>query len=419
MLKIVPLAITTPLRVFLNLLPVFITLILATSCNSTADRSPASSSSSSSSGANLPLYIDRTDTQLNIAQLSGRTMDAASADFDGDGDNDILLAMEFQKNILLINNGQAEFSLADASYIPNTTHDSEDIGVADFDGDGDLDAVIVSEDDQTNELYINNGEGKFSLKENALGVTGVSNAVVVSDLNGDGNIDILIGNNGQNFCLINNGNASFTNETSTRLPSINDATQDLELGDIDADGDLDLIVGNEDSNNLLINNGSGFFTLSQNQLPLRATPEETREADFGDIDNDGDIDLIFANIRFIETQAVLQNRLLINDGTGVFRDVTFDQLPQDEDLSFDADFVDLDDDGDLDIVTANGLREQTRFKVYENNGTGFYSLATTKFFPASASGLGFDIEAVDFDNDGKLELYLASRNSQDILLQAR
>ena len=78
-------------------------------------------------------------------------MDAAAADFDNDGDWDILIANEHRPNIMLINEGKGKFANESANRIPQVNHDSEDIGIADFDHDGDLDIVVVSEDDKTNE----------------------------------------------------------------------------------------------------------------------------------------------------------------------------------------------------------------------------------------------------------------------------
>ena len=365
------------------------------------------------------LYQDVSATNLPVGALGGLSMDAKPVDVDGDDDLDVVIANEFGPNILLLNDGSGRFSNA-SGRLPNDVHDSEDVGVADFNRDGRPDIVIVSEDDQTNELYFNQPDGRFSREGTRLPVTGTSNAVLVADFDGDGSPDILIGNNGQNEILINDGNGDFTRETGARLPTLEDVTQDVELGDVDGDGDLDLLVGNEDRNRLLINDGTGVFSdESEARIPLRGTPEETREADFGDIDGDGDLDILFANVNAFVAGADATNRLLVNDGTGRYTDETGDRLPDDANRSFDGDFFDLDRDGDLDIITSNANALQgagTPYEVYLNDGSGIFTRGTADVFPSGVIGLGFDVEAADFDRDGLMDLYLASRGSADRLL---
>lgn len=366
------------------------------------------------------VYENVTGTNLPADALTGPSMDAATGDFDNDGDFDLVVATEFGQNILLLNNGSGVFTNA-SSRLPVTARDSEDIGVADFDGNGTLDIFIVSEDDRENELYINTGEAAFSDASNRLNADGISNAIVVFDVNRDGFPDVMIGNNGQNELLVNNGQGFFTNETQQRLPALQDVTQDLELGDIDGDGDLDIIIANEDDNRILINNGSGVFEdQTVQRLPLRDSPEETRETKLGDIDGDGDFDLFFANIQGFVDGAVRQNRLLVNNGNGVFTDVTDSQLPEDNDRSFTALFSDTDRDGDLDIITGNtngeGFGGNTPYRVYLNDGDGAFEEKTEEIFPSDIAGRGFDIVPADFNGDGLLDYYFASRGSVDQLV---
>lgn len=396
-------------------LPVFLFLF---TCHSAPDQSTEEPPAADSNF----LFRNVTQSHLPFADLEGLSMDARAADIDTDGDLDIVIANEFRPNILLLNDGEGRFSNA-GERLPRAGRDSEDVGIADFDEDKDLDIVIVSEDDEVNELYLNRGDGSFEAAGDRLPVTGVSNAVVVADINIDGHPDILIGNNGQNRILINDGNANFSDETGDRLPAIEDITQDIELGDVDGDGDPDLLVGNEDRNRLLLNDGSGVFTDdSEARIPLREAPEETREADFGDIDGDGDLDILFANTEAFVEGALRQNRLLINDGKGFFTDETAQRLPEDQDRSFEGDFLDIDGDGDLDIMTGNSnapnFRGETPFRVLLNDGDGVFRDATGEVLPPGTEGSGFDVEFADFNGDGKPDLYLASRGTVDLLLFA-
>src|SRR5262245_12573949 len=192
-----------------------------------------------------PLYTEVTPTHLPQG-LAGPCMNAAAGDADGDGDLDLALAMELVPKVLLLNDGSGRFSDASAK-LPRTVHDSEDVAFADFDGDGDLDLVFVSEDDRKDELFLNDGTGRFSDESSRLLPDDVSNALVVLDLNGDGAPDLLTGNIGTDRALINDGSGRFRDETATRWRqgSEDSRTQDLEAFDADGDGDLDIAVANE------------------------------------------------------------------------------------------------------------------------------------------------------------------------------
>ena len=404
----------------LLLLAVLALLLAVASTRHATAQQPAVSAAATATSSEL--YADVTASHLPAGVTDGLSMDARPVDVDADGDLDIIIANEHRANILLLNDGSGRFSDASAARLPRGEHDSEDIGIADFDGDGDVDIVVVSEDDQTNELYLNDGKGFFSDASARLPVTGTSNAVLVMDLTGNGHIDILIGNNGQNVLLENRGEARFVDVTAERLPSFEDVTQDVVAGDVNGDGHVDLLFGNEDANRLLLNDGEGVFRLAENALPMRDGAEETREADLGDIDGDGDLDILFANVQAFVDDADAQNRLLRNDGQGQFEDITASHLPPDQDRSFDGSFLDLDGDGDLDIITCNANRGSdswitiSPFRAYRNDGDGRFTDTSDALLPASATGRGFDVQQADFDGDGLLDLYLSNRDGSDRLL---
>ncbi len=358
-------------------------------------------------------FKDVTPSHTPLISTQGRTMDARPVDIDRDGDLDLVLAGEFSYNILLVNDGQGRFKDETRERLPLKQHDSEDIAVADFNQDGFPDLVIVSEDDLTNEYYLNDGRGVFIDDSHRLPVQGKSNAVNTLDLNGDGYPDLLIGNDGLNSCLLNDQNGGWT-ECPERIPDSNKTTQDIEIGDIDGDGDPDVICGNEDDNEIWINDGHGYFSdETAARLPLAAGAWETREADLGDMDGDGDLDLLLANVNFRQNKDP-QNRLFENDGRGYFTERTATHLPAEQMHSVDADFVDLDGDGDLDIITANSFGHS--FQCYLNDGHGRYSQATESILPASVRGDGIDVEAADFNGDGKVDLYLCNFRGNDLLL---
>lgn len=352
---------------------------------------------------------------INFDQLdkSSKTMDAASYDIDQDGDIDIVLAIEFGQNILLKNNGEGSFQ---DIVLFKLTHDSEDIGIADFNGDGNADIVFVSEDDMKNELYFNYGKDVFVDVSKNLPVDGISNAVVVMDVNNDQHVDIIIGNNGPNNILLNKGDGTFIDATNERLKSENnDATQDLELADIDNDGDADILEANEGQNKVYINNGKGIFRdETENRLPIEIN--ESREVITGDIDADGDLDIYYANVQF-SMKSMPASKLLINDGNGFFTHAEKKQIPTDTHSNFTAKFIDLDGDNDLDILTGSSVifgHEVGSLYAYINDGAGIFSLDKLEYLERlKRVGNVFDINEADYDNDDINDIYIARRASEE------
>ncbi|MEM9166592.1 MAG: VCBS repeat-containing protein [Planctomycetota bacterium] len=350
---------------------------------------------------------------LPRAVTNGKTMDVEAADLNGDGRMDLVLAVEFGQNAVMLY-GDGRYAYARDALPQGALRDSEDIAIADLDGDGDLDLVFASEDDMVNEFYLNDGHGVFEDAGDRLPVTGTSNAVVAFDADADGDHDLAFGNAGQNFLLINDGTGGFVwNEQA--LPTISDITQDMEVGDVDGDGDPDLVVANEGPNALLLNNGDGtFLDATERSFGVR-NEEETREADLGDIDGDGDLDLYFANVGWSGSQPA--DKLLINRGDGTFEDVSSVQLPSINEFSLDADFADLDADGDLDLVTARiapGLGRPVT--VLLNDGSGTFSDTSLDAVPPSVQGHAIDVEILDLNADGTLDIYIGCHLPADAIL---
>jgi hypothetical protein len=361
-----------------------------------------------------PLFRDATAMHLPDG-LAGRCMDAAAGDADGDGDLDLALAMEFEPNVLLLNDGVGRFRDASAQ-LPRVVHDSEDVAFADFDGDDDLDLVFVSEDDRTDELYLNDGAGRYSNASERLTPDDVSNALAVLDLNDDGAPDILTGNIGIDRALVNDGAGGFRDETAARWQQSGgeSRTQDLEVFDMDGDGDLDVAVANEGQNQLYRNDGGELVDVTATHFP-RAN-DESREIRAADFDGDGDADLVVANVQFtLDVSA--RDTLLLNDGGGVFSPAPSGWHPDVADQNnFTVQALDIDGDGDADIVTASTVfgRAAGEYRVLLNDGNARFTLARPGvMLPADADGNAFDIEVADFDADGRIDLFLCNRASVD------
>ena len=365
----------------------------------------------------------------DIVHQPYNTMDAKVVDIDGDGDLDIVLAVEFVKNVILLNDGSGKFE--DGSHLlPNKTgsidpkpyryypyHDSEDVAVADFDKDGLIEIIIVTEDDKTNEYYEMNATGSFDDISDQLPGMGVTNGLIAHDFDNDGWVDVVLANNGQNYYWKNDNGKLI--DASHQLPQLNDITQDVEAGDYDNDGDLDIIVGNERQNRLLRNDGTGTFEDVTRRTLQGGIEEETREADFGDIDGDGDLDIYFANVQLFQKMRPTP-RLLINH-KGVFRVSNPFQLNFPHSAgSMDADLVDIDNDGDLDLLMGNGNLQGVgpKFTAALNDGKGNFSEFK---IPINEDGILMvvDVEVADFNNDGKLDIYLSCFRAGERLLMGK
>ena len=363
-------------------------------------------------------YQNVTNSNLPTGSLSGNSLSALTADMDNDGDLDLAVAIEFGPNRLLINNGSGAFTDQSAERLPGFNFNSHDIAIADFNRDGRFDIFFANAANrttqQTNEFYLNQPGNVFLDRLDLIPVLGISNATVARDLDNDQDIDLLVGNSGQNRILLNNGNARFINDDS-RIPQRVDLTQDLEVGDITGDGNPDIIVANEnDDNRIIINSGSGvYFDQTGERLPVIGGVEETREVELADIDGDGDLDIYFSNVQIFESGANPQDRLLVNNGQGIFSDVTSSQLPQKTTNTFDTDFLDIDGDGDLDILTGNF---NGGAQVFINDGSGTFTDETENWLPENFNPRVVDFEIADYNGDQLPDIYIAVFNGSDILL---
>jgi hypothetical protein len=347
---------------------------------------------------------------LPLDNLKSNSMDVECADLDKDGDADMVIAMEFKPNVLLLNDGTGKMIYSSIGRLPQKNHDSEDIALGDFDRDGDLDIIFVSEDDHVHEYYLNDGKAVFSDASGRFPFNSTANAVDAADFDKDGDLDIIIGNQGQDFFLLNDGKGNFTDETKSRMPADNNTTQDVQSADIDKDGDLDLVLGNEDGNSIYLNDGKAVFTDATATL-LPGANEETRKVDIVDIDKDGDMDLFFSNVDFGKNKDKA-NRILINNGKGMFKDETAARYKAENNMNTgDVAFTDLDGDKDLDLVVANLFGGYSQ--VLENDGKGVFTDITGQVFSSRITGDAISVEITDLDKNGKPEIYLGMFRGAD------
>jgi hypothetical protein len=182
------------------------------------------------------------------------------------------------------------------------------------------------------------------------------------------------------------------------LGGAKEKTASLSSGDIDNDGDIDIIVANgrhwPGQNKILINNGIGGFTVEKNLGSERLT---SYAAELSDFDNDGDLDIAVGNDK-------APNYIFINDGRGNF--IKSSEFGEPNSNTRNITLNDIDNDGDIDILITN-RRESN--EICLNDGLGNFS---ESILFGTAEDSTIDVEVSDMNMDGHKDLILANRDSQ-------
>ncbi len=231
---------------------------------------------------------------------------------------------------------------------------------------------------------------------------GTSGGVSFVDFNKDGYPDLTFGTDQGRQILFyqsNSGN-SFT-QVFFAIPDISRQNQILWV-DIDNDNDYDLYVSNEDNpNKLYQNNGAFNFIDISATCGIDQSNDNTFGAIFGDVDNDGFLDL------FISNRANSHSKLYRNNGNNTFSDVTITSgINPNNSRNVCAAFFDFDKDGDLDIHQSNS-RGVNKNYLYRNDGNFYF----TDISASSGSNIGVDAMSTciaDINNNGLLDVYITN-----------
>lgn len=385
--------------------------------------------------------------------------DGDMGDFDGDGWHDRALIARYG---ILLNTGGGIMSPV-ANTIGGGTYrfgDKDGVGNdgvqwVDVDNDGDLD-VIQGGNGETLTLQINSGLGRFTTKP----IPTISALNIVNiDIDRDGDVDLAIAHS---FCsdvacghgcaetncagtwpkqfglYLNDGNGNFSNVTTARGFPNNFGTNlimGVAAGDVDNDGDFDLVMINGIHRGITLarNNGSGFFTTNTFPFAVALAPIRPIGSGFGqgmnlgDIDNDGDLDMVIALLRDSagSSHPKIGHAVFINDGSGNFVDETATRFDATQATnSFingeNGKLIDVDYDGDLDFIAFES-RNSRFLQVYLNDGTGRFTFSTndSRMFTNgnAASGTGADTDVTDINRDGSYDVWVGAAGQNVRILQ--
>lgn len=335
-----------------------------------------------------------------------------AADFNNDGLVDLFTCGLYEANHLYINNGNNTFSDKaqqwNVSGAENVTLRELNLGACagDFDNDGD-DDLYVSVLNGSNKLYKNiRGNYFVDYSDISHGIGKESdrtNAVISGDVDNDGDLDIFITNeNNSNRLFLNNGAGIFSEVTEYVGLITNYGGTGCSFGDIDNDGDLDLFVTNWSAENILYRNllketGQLIFeNITEAGNVGGAIYSKSNAVVFSDIDNDADLDLFITNRK-------TSNKLYLNDGGGIFTDMTAVLIDEDSLKSYGAVIADFDGDGFKDIYVSN-----VGNNVFYKSIKGKRFVDITLKYGAEIEGYSTGSAAADFDNDGSTDLYIAN-----------
>ncbi len=229
----------------------------------------------------------------------GRSFGISWADYDNDGYVDLFVANHAGVNNQLYHNENGDsLQLVTTGPIVNDGGSSFHGAWADYDNDRDLDLFVSNRGGENNFLYRNNGDGTFDQVTSSVVVQdgGISNGASWGDLDNDGDLDLFVANKGQpNFLYQNDGQGNFSRLENNPIVELSRKTFGSTWGDLDNDGDLDLYVTNVDEDNeLFINLGDSQFERVKDQVIVTDGGASGGTA-WSDFDNDGDLDLFTVN----------------------------------------------------------------------------------------------------------------------------
>lgn len=238
------------------------------------------------------------------------------------------------------------------------------------------------------------------------------------DYDNDGWLDIFVANSygEDNFLYHNEGDGTFTKITTD--PIVNDGSSSWAVawGDYDNDGDEDVYVGMADNqcNYFYTNDGDGTFTRIDTAGDLTTDPKSSTHHSWIDVDNDGDLDL-YSQSEQMTIPWSQENAMYRNDD-GIFVQITTGEIVTDVQNSHGIGWSDYDNDGDMDLFVANAHFDypQDNPEDYMDpnclfRNDGDFNFTKIMTGPVVTDlGISYGPSWGDYDNDGDTDLYVAN-----------
>lgn len=279
----------------------------------------------------------------------------------------------------------------------------------DVDGDGDIDIASANYFGSTVSILRNDGLGMFTKKHHEYPIGLEPYAVVLEDFDGDGRMDGASADEA-NFRIVlmeSDGNGGFTSDRF--LYDIGAYPFSLRTGDIDNDGDVDLFTSNyfQNSTTLLFNDGSGdFSTMFNNYKTVYLGSNMPYDSLIEDFNGDGVKDLVTVN-RGDTLHPTDTISVMLNDGSYSFDEMIIYHVGKEPTSAVVYDF---DDDGDLDIATANTGDDSISVMLNDGNGA-FEKLGND--FPAGDRPQYINV--LDMDEDGRMDIIATNTDSNNLV----
>lgn len=371
-----------------------------------------------------PFLFSQTFTKITTGPIesdtpSGGYAGASWVDYDGDGDLDLFTNPDF----LYQNDGNGNFTrILDSGITGFSTGLNNGNSWADIDNDGDLDLALVNQGN--NGIFSNNGDGTFTkITDSDISANLNGWSAAWADYDNDGWIDLaithpcgFIGACHSNWLFNNNGDGLFTEITDSDVNASLAAYTVANWIDFDDDGDFDLFIGSGEVSfnsldhiyiNQLSETGSPDLVLQQTGV-LFGDFRDGQNWNFIDYDNDGDLDAFVTNYK-----QDLPNDFYKNNGDGSFTKLTDSDLGVhmvSEAATWLANtWGDFNNDGWLDVFITADFGSPFGNHFYLSNGDGTF----VHHFPSFANQMGSrSASNGDYDNDGDLDLFInATQNS--------
>ncbi len=364
--------------------------------------------------ATLPgRFVDISDSAGFAVTTADNWEDPGSVlfgDLNSDGAIDAILTGTTQPRVMF-NNGSGAFTPAHLG----PTRASDQAALFDADHDGDLDLLTIGVNGLQNErIFFNDGRGTFTYSSATDWAGPINNeGLVLADIDGDGWCDATVFSANGNWISRHSGDPEEgldTEPTRDPIDGLNDGGSTgngdfAASGDINNDGKLDFFY-HYNGGRLFLSNSDDSF--SADNMGLSAYVSNTFKAgsEFADYDNDGDLDLFIADSRPGSTSSLWRH-----DGDR-FTDVTTTSGIAFSGAHRSGTFGDIDNDGDLDLYVVSATDDPSR--MYLNNGDGTF---TYEPLDAPLNQTSLDALFADIDNDGDLDLAVSRTNAPASLLR--